>query len=135
MRCRQLLLTSILLLSSAGAAASQPTGSPPQGEDYGHARLPTSAYSKMVLPSDNAAVPQTPAKPQSESNPEGGGGCGGIGCPPTEVSIAQHLLASGPDTSEIYGTFESPANQFAVVGFVREGWPLSVEYEAQPDTV
>ena len=60
---------------------------------------------------------------------------GGFGCPPTEIEVANQLLRSGPGTTETYASFDNIKHQFAVVGFVQEGWPLSVEYAAEPGTV
>jgi hypothetical protein len=134
MRIRQFLQGSAFaLLGLSAAASSQTYDGPPPAEDYGHQRLPKYVYQKMVIPSETAAVPEAPppASPHEGDEPI----CHGMGCPPSELSVAQQLLASGPDTTQIYGMFESPAYQFAVVGFVKEGWPLSVEYVAQPDTV
>ena len=134
------------LLASSSTAQNpppQPPPPPPPGEIYDQPRLPREVYETVVLPSEAPAtpapVPQSTARshvptddaPQAEPPP----GCGGIGCPPTEVALAQQLLSQGPDTSEIYSAFESRAHQFAVVGFVKSGWPVSIEYQAEPGTV
>jgi hypothetical protein len=105
-----------------------------RGEDYGRPRLPPAAYQAMIIQPDAAAPPQQPERPrttESQAEPP----CGGLGCPPAEVEVARQLISTGPDTRETYPTYESTAGQFAVVGFAREGWPVSIEYEAEPDTV
>jgi hypothetical protein len=114
----------------AGSASSQPG----PGEDYGHARLPPDAYQRIYIPPDNPSPPQPPPPPPKPEDPPA---CRPqqLGCPPTEPAEAQQLLASGPDTTDTYTPFENPAHQFSVVGFVKQGWPVSIEYQAEPGTV
>lgn len=125
---KQLYLLAALVVLSAQS-----------GEDYGQSRLPPETYRSMPIPSENSdrtPEPQT-NDPQCRDAETGAGSeqcCSGVGCPPREVEVAQQLLRDGPDTREIYPAFESIAHQFAVVGFVREGWPLSIEYAAEPGT-
>lgn len=123
-----------VLVAPLTGAASQ--------ETYDTPRLPRSVYEAVVIPNDDPAPPQQPRQqgpPDSASNDADGPppqtSCEGIGCPPTQVEVANQLLSHGPSTTEIYATFENAAHQFAVVGFVKQGWPLSVEYAAEPGTV
>jgi len=88
----------------------------------------------MILQPDAATPPQQPERPPPRENQEEPP-CGGLGCPPSEVQVARQLISTGPDTREVYATFESTAGQFAAIGFAREGWPVSIEYQAEPDTV
>ncbi|MBC9033435.1 hypothetical protein IAG41_13645 [Sphingomonas sp. JC676] len=123
-----------LVTAVPGAHAQvAPGAQPQQGENYGKPRLPPTAYQAMVIQPDTAPPPQQPERPQTTENQEPP--CDGVGCPPTEAEVAEKLIQFGPDTREIYATFEATPGQFAVVGFAREGWPVSIEYEAEPDTV
>ena len=136
-------LALAILLPAGFSSAQDPPSAAPVGEDYGQPRLPRDVYERVVIPNEAPAtpapVPQATARahvppgdaPAADPPPR----CRGMGCPPTELSVAQQLLSQGPDTSEIYAPFESRAHQFAVVGFVKSGWPLSIEYEAEPGTV
>ena len=131
MRAKILIMCTAIALTGAGSIAYSQTG-----EDYGQQppRLPRSVYENMTLPPDTPnTAPPPPAVARSETQEVPT--CQGTGCPPTEVAVAQKLLASGPDTTELYNSFESPKHQFAEVGFAQEGWPLSIEYEAEPGTV
>jgi hypothetical protein len=103
-------------------------------EDFGQPRPPLAAYKMMVIQPDAAKPPQQP-EPPPPSETQTKEACNGVGCPPSEAEVARQLISTGPDTREVYATFESTPGQFAVVGFAREGWPVSIEYEAEPDTV
>jgi hypothetical protein len=135
MSARRFLILPALQLLAFTAAASAQTYDGPSSVIPTRPRAPVNVYQRMRIPPDRANVPQAPPSESSASRAPERPRCKGTGCPPTEVAVAQHLLVSGPDTTEIYGMFERPAYQFAVVGFVKEGWPVSVEYVAQPDTV
>lgn len=132
---RQLLVRccglGVLVAALSPAASQEDFGTPPP------ARLPRQVYQRVVIPDDNPPPQQTQA--QAPPRQEDGGreaACTGLGCPPTELDKANELLATGPDTAEIYvAPLENVAHQFAAVGFVREGWPLSIEYQAEPGTV
>lgn len=124
------------LFSIVGLVTVIPGAQAQQGEDYGRPRPPLAAYKLMVIRPDTAQTPEKPETPKpAQAGEDNEPACRGIGCPPTEAEVARELIESGPDTRETYLTYESTTGQFAVVGFAREGWPLSIEYEAEPDTV
>lgn len=141
-----LLCSAFALLLLAPTSSSLAQDPPLQGEDYGTQRLPRDVYQRILIPPETVSTPAPVPPPTTRSQavaPENGdetpgdapSACGGMGCPPAEITVARQLLEQGPDTTQIYSLFESRAHQFAVVGFVKEGWPLSVEYSAEPGTV